>query len=637
MARIEGTEGDDLALQDGGPEDDLILGFAGDDRWFIGREGNDTLDGGSGFDSAGYWLDPARVTVNLGLGIATDGWGDTDQLISIEAVEGSPFDDDIIGGLDDNRLTGGTGDDILRGSDGEDTLWGWQGNDTLRGGPGFDWVSFRSAAETGVRVDLQMGVATDSFGDTDTLFGFEAVLASDLADVLQGNGEGNLLLGRDGADSIRGGGGVDTLIGGDGDDLLFGGPGDDRALDGEAGADTIDGGAGLDIARYDFHPSAVFVDLAAGEARDGFGDTDTLINMEGATGSAFDDTLLGSSGADILTGDLGNDLIRGRRGNDTVEGGEGTDTIDGGQGSDTFRLFTGATEFPGITRFIDLEAETYLRIEDGAANQIETLISIENIDLTGMDSGNTVDGSVGGNRIDGSEGDDILRGNKGPDRLWGRDGDDLVLGQRGHDTILASFGDDTLDGGLGRDRVRLDVRGEPLESAGIVAQIDMQAGLIFAEGVQDRSIIRNFEDAIFLGDAPSRITGTDGPNLLLARDGEDTLLGNRGGDTLSGGTGRDVLDGGAGPDVLNGGAGADRFVYGADWGVDTIEDFQPDLAGEQIALQAPGEATDLASFLAASVQQGGDLVYDLGSDGRNVIRLVGITSTDLNQDNFDFG
>ena len=57
------------------------------------------------------------------------------------------------------------------------------------------------------------------------------------------------------------------------------------------------------------------------------GDTDTLISIENATGSQFDDTLIG----DELT-----NVIQARGGDDTVDGGGGNDILIGGNGSDRF-------------------------------------------------------------------------------------------------------------------------------------------------------------------------------------------------------------------------------------------------------------------------------------------------------------
>ena len=126
----------------------------------------------------------------------------------------------------------------------------------------------------------------------------------------------------------------DTLTGGSGNDTLAGLAGDDT-LNGLAGADWLDGGDGKD-------------------------------------------TLIGGAGADWLIGGNGKDILDGGAGADTLLGGNGTDTltwdalditIDGGNGQDT--LLAGGAD-------IDLTAFG------------GTLASIENIDLSGDNTANSV-------------------------------------------------------------------------------------------------------------------------------------------------------------------------------------------------------------------------------------------------------
>ena len=82
----------------------------------------------------------------------------------------------------------------------------------------------------------------------------------------------------------------------------------------------IDGGAGdFDRADYRNSPDSVFVDLSAGIAQDGFGGTDTLVNIERVRGSDLGD--------DTLIGDAGNNKLEGRDGDDTLIGGEGFDDL----------------------------------------------------------------------------------------------------------------------------------------------------------------------------------------------------------------------------------------------------------------------------------------------------------------------
>jgi Ca2+-binding RTX toxin-like protein len=97
--------------------------------------------------------------------------------------------------------------------------------------------------------------------------------------------------------------GNDTLIGGAGFDTLFGGNGIDEV---DYSQDSLFGST-----------VGVTVDLATGKATDGFGDEDSLFEIESVKGSNFDDNLSGGAGNDILTGIGGQDILTGNAGNDT--------------------------------------------------------------------------------------------------------------------------------------------------------------------------------------------------------------------------------------------------------------------------------------------------------------------------------
>lgn len=100
-------------------------------------------------------------------------------------IQGTPFDDTLLGTANNDVVYGWQGNDFLQGGDGDDILYGDEGNDTLIGGPGND-----------------------------------------------------LLAGGQGNDVLNGGDGNDILYGGEGDDVLVGGLGGDR-LFGDAGFDTF--------------------------------------------------------------------------------------------------------------------------------------------------------------------------------------------------------------------------------------------------------------------------------------------------------------------------------------------------------------------------------------------------------------
>ena len=147
-----------------------------------------------------------------------------------------------------------------------------------------------------------------------------------------------------------------------GNDLLKGQSGND-ALDGGAGADTLNGGNGVDTVVYQFDPAGVTVDLNTATATDGYGDSDSLNNLENVIGSDFNDNLTGDNNDNSLTGRSGDDLILGGAGADLITGSDGADTLGGGAGSDRF-IYLNANEggdtisdfTPGSDRILILSA-----------------------------------------------------------------------------------------------------------------------------------------------------------------------------------------------------------------------------------------------------------------------------------------
>lgn len=145
----DGQGGSDVIRGDGrvteirsGMFDDNVTGSDNNDS-FILMAGNDTLDGGGGFDRVRYDRSGVEaVTVDLAKGTATGVWrGDSFEhsLSSIEYVRGSREDNDRISGNGKgNRLDGRGGNDTLNGRGGNDTLNGEDGRDKLIGGGGRD-------------------------------------------------------------------------------------------------------------------------------------------------------------------------------------------------------------------------------------------------------------------------------------------------------------------------------------------------------------------------------------------------------------------------------------------------------------------------------------------------------------------
>jgi Ca2+-binding RTX toxin-like protein len=291
---------------------DLI--FDGVGPGFAGTDGDDIIDGGASLDGVSYTSSPNAVDVNLETGLA-QGNG-TDDVVGIEGVFGSQFDDVLQGDAGRNLFLGQGGDDHIDGGTGPE------------GDAAAYW--FASGPVTG---NLQTNSAGGLGEGTDELANIEGLLGSILfGDVLTGDAQPNYLDGDGGNDDLFGLEGNDWLVGAGGNDLLDGGPGE------------------YDIADYSNTAflediAAVQVDLAAGTAT-GQG-SDDLTGIEGVFGSSLGDVLLGDTSTNFLFGLGGNDQLSGGAGDDFLDGGAGADDVDGGEGLDNCTAEARATSCEG--------------------------------------------------------------------------------------------------------------------------------------------------------------------------------------------------------------------------------------------------------------------------------------------------
>ena len=328
IENVTGSDYDDDLRGDDGVN--RLRGGAGRDT-LHGGAGADWLDGGYGVDDlVSYWLSGERVTVNLEDGTGAGGDAEGDVIVNVEGIQGSDYQDvlvgdkgnNFLGGLDgddelrgnegddylrggagDDELYGGSGDDWLEGSAGADRLEGGAGDDGLHGGAGADWldggygvddyVSYRLSGEA-VTVNLEDGTGAGGDAEGDVIVNVEGIQGSDYQDVLVGDKGNNFLGGLDGDDELRGNEGDDYLRGGAGDDELYGGSGDDW-LEGSAGADRLEGGAGDDELYgdpKDGEKSADVFVFAAGHGGDSisdFTDNQDKIDLSAFNLSGFDD------------------------------------------------------------------------------------------------------------------------------------------------------------------------------------------------------------------------------------------------------------------------------------------------------------------------------------------------------------
>ncbi len=370
---------------EGDADENELLGTVYDDT-LTGGADNDTLDGGSGVDTVAYSSSTSAVNVRLWQETASnDGFGNTDTLLNIENIIGSEYND------------------VLAGDSGANTFVGGDGSDTLYGGNGTDTVDYSSSTNA-VNVSLWQETASDDgFGNTDKLWDIENVIGSEYNDVLAGNS------------------GANTFVGGD-------------------GKDTLSGGNGTDTVDYSSSTSGVKVSLWQETAsNDGFGNTDTLWNIENVIGSEYNDVLAGNSGANKLEGGSGVDEIYGGADDDILIGGSSYDYIDGGSGNDT-------VDYSSSTSRVWVGLGNEKATDDGLGAN-DKLVNIENIV-----------GSSYNDLLTGSEADNLINGGNGNDVIYSSAGNDTFTGGQGRDVFLfySSDGTDTItDFVSGEDQIQI--------------------------------------------------------------------------------------------------------------------------------------------------------------------------------------
>jgi Ca2+-binding RTX toxin-like protein len=382
---LSGNTGNDILV---GTDafNDALSGEGGNDILYGGM-GGDTLDGGTGSDTAAYGNSPAAVNVNLATSVGSGGAAQGDHYISIENLQGSSFDDILIGTNGANQLDGGGGADQLRGGLGDDIYVIDNAGDQAfeNAGEGSDTV----VASIGYYLFPNFETLTLATGAGD-IYG----VGNELANVITGNEGSNLLIAGVGDDTVRGGAGVDSLFGQDGIDHLYG----------DAGIDFLVGGYGDDVL-------------------DGGTDADALYGEDGA------DTLIG--GADFAT-----DILVGGYGNDVLHGDSGLgdyDLMDGGAGDDVYYVDTPADlTFEAVGGGTDM---VYANIV-GAGYYLYA--NVENLVLLGTTPygvGNELD-----NRLTGNAVGNYLLGGAGNDVLNGKGGNDVLFGESGADTFIFEHG-----------------------------------------------------------------------------------------------------------------------------------------------------------------------------------------------------
>jgi Ca2+-binding RTX toxin-like protein len=552
---------EEFFVESGQGDRNFIDMLGGDDSVGL-TAGDDTIDGGDGFDllvaaaasyDAGFFglyfygrevsnAQDVGVAIDLEKGFAR--FGGVDGRLDVYATNGSvpAYSVELVQFGDYSHAISNF--EAVRGTRGQDTLLGdaqdndfdvsLGGSDRIDGRDGFDVVSFSSnLVTTPVKVDLSKGRATTKLVENDNgTFGGDTYRLK-------------------GVEGVIGTFGADTLVGDDNDNLFIAGLNDD-IINGGAGADTLSYGKSTFA---NGASSGVTVLLGEGKATDEFGGVETFRNVENVIGGSFDDSIVGDDTSNTVSGMEGDDTLDGGKGDDTLsyadEGGEDGARVDleAGTATDTFG---DDDEIKGFENVVGGAREDRIAGDD-LANEI--------IGEAGTDN---LKGRGGSDTIFGGDDKDLVFGDDGDDELNGENGDDFVYGGDGGDTISGGEGDDNIVGMTGADSIMGDADDDILKDEEM--DIDVVG---FVNGWRDE-MLDGGSGAI-----------PDGANTLRGGDGADTITGvgsmsgEKGADMLRGG----VLDGGAGNDtivasnedaggrngyaVLIGGAGADQLEDGS--------------------------------------------------------------------------
>ncbi len=416
--RVYGDLGDDKVMGGPGNHDqvsgglgiDTLNGGPGNYDLVDGDYGYDRMDGGPGHGDIASFATDVSAPKNGGVWASLAkhrAYGDGhDRLFRFEDLEGSPFDDTLIGDGKDNVIDGGAGNDTIQGGGGHDTLAGGPGTDRCLGAKGHTSSCGR-----------EKKLNASAYVELDKPIGFGAGEGAGL-NLVGGGGPDHFVVSFDEASSTFG---VTAQKG------IAVGPGCAHvspvqascAVDGPARWFVADLGPGSDSLSVEGSlGGAQFVRLAGGP-----GD-DTI------HGGPEDDLIEGGSGADRLYGEGGADGIVGSRPGPTyIYGGPGGDLLAAGGGCAGGALVGG----PGRddASFAETPAHPGILHVSFAVHAawIDAIPGCHKVHLSPTDED-----------MEGSFDNDVLVGDGGPNAMLGQPGQDRFYGGGGEDTIDARDG-----------------------------------------------------------------------------------------------------------------------------------------------------------------------------------------------------
>ncbi len=288
----------------------------------------------------------------------------------------------------DNALEGSEEADIFYGGDGNDWFWPVGGADMIYGGDDSDTVFFEGGSSVIINNTSDFRVGLEPY----TVFRDYEVTTLDSIENLHGSyNDDTIYTDQVGYAFLRAG---DDYFESTVWAFVYAGSGDDTVVFDETlrgHVSYLDEGfdmGGTDNAQLSGIVAnflAVETGTYADVSNDGWGDHDTLTNVQRITGSNLYDlidasaatqgvTLIGGAGGDGLIGSQADDLIEGGTDDDWVDGGFGADELYGGDGTDFIKGGAGADMLyggDGLDTFIgwysDMDGDTIYDFQVGEA------------------------------------------------------------------------------------------------------------------------------------------------------------------------------------------------------------------------------------------------------------------------------
>jgi Ca2+-binding RTX toxin-like protein len=657
---LEGGDGDDTLLGylgndtlDGGDGDDILQGDLGNDS-LRGGTGSDRIEGGSGDDTYNYAVgDGLDVIVE-----SVDGGQDTLRLQGVLPAEVQ------LVVTDDGLLVtrnASAGDQILIQRTGGSLSYEQFGIERIVFDGGVEW-----SADF-----LRQKFISDS--------------ATDGADLLIGTSASGEMKGGRGDDTLDGAGGNDTFVyaRGDGNDTIS------EITDYRGTADQLVF-TNINPGDVTLVRNGVDLTIVIAESAPGAGDAGSVLikstldsyRERGIEKITFADGTVwtiaqvrqmvidqaGTAGNDAITGLNTNDTLTGRGGNDTLDGGEGNDTFvyARGDGNDTISEITDYRGTADQLVFTNINPGDVTLVRNGVDL---TIVIAESAPGAGDAGSVLIKSTLDSYRERGIEKITFADGT-----VWtiaqvrqmvidqaGTVGNDTITGLNTNDTLTGRGGNDTLDGGEGNDTF-VYARGDGNDTISEITDYRGTADQLVFTNINpgDVTLVRNGVDLTIViaesapgaGDAGSvlikstldsyrergieKITFADGTawNRTAMNANVEFVGGTDGNETITGTSGNDRVLAGLGNDTITTSGGNDTIVFRADFGKDSITDFQAGAGSLDVIELANSLFTDFEDVLASAAQVGNDTLITY--DAQNTITLKNVALTSLHQDDFRF-